>query len=276
MAEFFSLLVFKELSSRHSGKYTCVATNSAAKVNHTAELLVKVPPQWIFEPQDVATLLGNPLNVHCEAKGFPPPRVTWLRARERTSNDYQPLIDGTDGRLTILPNGSLWTASAGPQDEGHYLCRANNGIGSGLSKVIYVSVHGKLFVRFLSFFFLLLKIFIVYIYFFFSFLFTEPARFEFQSKNVTIRRGESVTLDCTVIGDNPIEVQWMHNSDRLDTNNHRLSISQIKTDNGLKSQLSIGSSDRQDSGVYRCTADNAYGRSEHLIYLAVQGTKFNI
>ncbi|XP_053986908.1 cell adhesion molecule Dscam2 isoform X2 [Hylaeus volcanicus] len=239
VAEFFSLLVFKELSSRHSGKYTCVATNSAAKVNHTAELLVKVPPQWIFEPQDVATLLGNPLNVHCEAKGFPPPRVTWLRSKSRTANDYQPLVDGSDGRLTILPNGSLWTASAGPQNEGHYLCRANNGIGPGLSKVIYVSVH-------------------------------EPARFEFQSKNVTIRRGESVTLDCTVIGDNPIEVLWMHNSDRLDTNSHRLSISQMKTEHGLKSQLSIGSSDRQDSGVYRCTADNAYGRSEHLIYLAVQ------
>ncbi|XP_015187903.1 PREDICTED: Down syndrome cell adhesion molecule-like protein Dscam2 isoform X4 [Polistes dominula] len=238
-AEFFSLLVFKELSSRHSGKYTCVATNSADKANHTAELLVKVPPQWIFEPQDVATLLGNQLNVHCEAKGFPPPRITWLRARGRTSNDYQPLVDGLNGRLTILSNGSLWTASAGPENEGHYLCRANNDIGSGLSKVIYVSVH-------------------------------EPARFEFQSKNVTIRRGESVTLDCTVIGDNPIEVQWMHNSDRLDTNSHRLSISQIKTDNGLKSQLSIGSSDRQDSGVYRCTASNAYGRSEHLIYLAVQ------
>ncbi|XP_076279934.1 Down syndrome cell adhesion molecule 3 isoform X5 [Lasioglossum baleicum] len=239
VADFFSVLVFNKLSSRHSGKYTCVATNSAAKVNHTAELLVKVPPQWISEPQDVATLLGNPLIVYCEAKGFPPPRVTWLRARGRTPNDYQPLLDGSDGRLTILPNGSLWTASAGPQDEGHYLCRANNGIGSGLSKVIYVSVH-------------------------------EPARFEFQSKNVTIRRGESVTLDCTVIGDNPIKVQWMHNSDRLDANNHRLSIRQIKAESGLKSQLSIDSSDRQDSGVYRCTAENAYGRSEHLIYLAVQ------
>lgn len=90
---------------------------------------------------------------------------------------------------------------------------------------------------------------------------------------MTIRRGESVTIDCTVIGDNPIEVQWMHNSDRLDMSNHRLSIGEIKTDNGLKSQLSIANSDRQDSGVYRCTASNAYGRSEHLIYLAVQGER---
>ncbi|GBO98926.1 Down syndrome cell adhesion molecule-like protein Dscam2 [Eumeta japonica] len=40
-AEFFSNLVFKEVSARHSGRYTCVASNSAAKVNYTAELVVK-------------------------------------------------------------------------------------------------------------------------------------------------------------------------------------------------------------------------------------------
>uniref|UniRef100_A0ABD2XN24 Down syndrome cell adhesion molecule-like protein Dscam2 n=1 Tax=Trichogramma kaykai TaxID=54128 RepID=A0ABD2XN24_9HYME len=241
--EFYSFLVFKDVSSRHSGKYTCLATNKAAKVNETAELLVKVPPQWTHEPQDVSALLGNPLYVHCRATGFPPPQITWLRGHARTAADFQPLSEIQSGvggpRLTMLPNGTLWTASAGPQHEGHYLCRANNSIGSGLSKVVYVSVH-------------------------------EPARFEFQSKNVTIRRGESVVLDCTVIGDNPINVQWSHNNNRLDTTAHRLAVTQAKTEQGLKSQLSIGMSDRQDSGVYRCTADNDYGRSEHFIYLAVQ------
>ena len=117
--------------------------NSAAKVNQTAELLVRVPPQWVFEPQNVSTLLGSPLIVNCKADGFPPPSVNWLRSRGRSANNYQPLIAGLDGRLTILPNDTLWTASAEPQDEGHYLCRANNSIGSGLSKVIYVSVNGK-------------------------------------------------------------------------------------------------------------------------------------
>lgn len=39
--EFFSLLVFKDITARHSGKYTCYATNSAAKINYTAELFVK-------------------------------------------------------------------------------------------------------------------------------------------------------------------------------------------------------------------------------------------
>lgn len=39
--EFFSLLVFKDISAKHSGRYTCYASNSAATVNYTSELLVK-------------------------------------------------------------------------------------------------------------------------------------------------------------------------------------------------------------------------------------------
>lgn len=37
----FSFLIFSDVSSRHSGDYTCVASNMAAKVNHTAQLMVK-------------------------------------------------------------------------------------------------------------------------------------------------------------------------------------------------------------------------------------------
>lgn len=40
-AEFYSMLIFKEVSSRHSGAYTCVANNAAAKANYTAHLMVK-------------------------------------------------------------------------------------------------------------------------------------------------------------------------------------------------------------------------------------------
>lgn len=45
--EFFSLLIFKDITARHSGKYTCYAANSAAKVNFTAELFVKGLFNWI-------------------------------------------------------------------------------------------------------------------------------------------------------------------------------------------------------------------------------------
>lgn len=42
-----------------------------------------------------------------------------------------------------MANGSMWLETVSPQDEGHYLCRATNGIGSGLGKVIYVGVNGN-------------------------------------------------------------------------------------------------------------------------------------
>lgn len=51
----------------------------------------------------------------------------------------------------------------------------------------------------------------------------------------------------------------------------RLSISEAKTDSGLRSQLYISRADRQDSGVYKCQAVNAFGHSDHYIYLSVQG-----
>lgn len=53
---------------------------------------------------------------------------------------------------------------------------------------------------------------------------------------------------------------------------YRVSVSEKRSESGASSQLSIAHAERQDSGVYRCRAENAYGRDELLIYLAVQGS----
>ncbi|XP_069687424.1 cell adhesion molecule Dscam1 isoform X3 [Periplaneta americana] len=235
---FFTFLVFNKVTSRHSGSYTCVASNSAASVNYTAQLLVKVAPQWVMEPQDVATLAGGSLVVHCQAQGFPQPQITWMRGQDRMSSEFQPL-DYADGRTVLTPNGSLVIQSVGPKDEGYYLCRATNGIGAGLSKVVSLSVN-------------------------------EPVKFDTPARNVTARRGESVTLSCDVRGDHPIQVYWLFNDQRIHHSNYRYSLSEVKLDSGLQSHLVIQQSDRQDSGQYVCQADNLYGHSKQTTLLAVQ------
>lgn len=48
-------------------------------------------------------------------------------------------------------------------------------------------------------------------------------------------------------------------------------MSEVRTETGIKSQLALTRAERRDSGAYRCQAENAYGRSEHIIYVAVQG-----
>lgn len=42
----------------------------------------------------------------------------------------------------VHSNGSLFVKNALEIDGGYYLCQANNKIGSGLSKVIFLTVHG--------------------------------------------------------------------------------------------------------------------------------------
>lgn len=56
--------------------------------------------------------------------------------------DFRP-VTNLDLQYSVLSNGSLSIAPAANHHEGQYMCRADNGIGRGLSKIITVSVNGK-------------------------------------------------------------------------------------------------------------------------------------
>ncbi|CAK1602580.1 unnamed protein product [Parnassius mnemosyne] len=234
----FSFLIFSHVTSKHSGEYTCVASNNAAEVNHTARLAVKVAPSWVYEPQDVSALLGTQIIAQCSTKGYPEPQIAWLKGQGAGGTDFRPL-SRLELPMTVLSNGSLTAAAAARVHEGRYMCRADNGVGRGLSKVITISVN-------------------------------EPAHFEFSSRNMSVRRTAAVSLTCEARGDPPIQLHWTHNMQRLDLSTYRISVSEKRSDSGASSTLSIAHAQRRDSGVYRCRAENAYGRDELLIYLAVQ------
>nr|XP_026487100.1 Down syndrome cell adhesion molecule-like protein Dscam2 [Vanessa tameamea] len=234
----FSFLIFSHVTSKHSGEYTCVASNTAAEVNHTARLAVKVAPSWVFEPQDVSVLLGTQILTHCSTKGYPEPRITWLKAQGPNSGDFRPLTR-IELPLSVLSNGSLSAAAAVHAHEGRYMCRSDNNVGRGLSKIITVSIN-------------------------------EPAHFEFSSRNMSVRRTSSASLSCAARGDPPIQLHWTHNMQRLDLSTYRVSVSEKRSESGASSTLTIAHAQRRDSGVYRCRAENAFGRDELLIYLAVQ------
>lgn len=68
---------------------------------------------------------------------------------------------------------------------------------------------------------------------------------------------------------NSIKIGWALGG--LNIPQTSISISEMQTAEGINSQLSIVRSDREDSGIYKCIAENPFGRSEHIIYLAVQG-----
>lgn len=97
--------------------------------------------------------------IDCAASGFPKPQITWLKGQGiflkqtlaqvlqllsagKSTNEYKQIMN-IHGKITLLSNGSIWMENLSPHDEGYYLCSASNGIGSGLSKVIFVGVNGK-------------------------------------------------------------------------------------------------------------------------------------
>lgn len=62
--------------------------------------------------------------------------------------DYKDIKDLKPGSDDIkIDEGTLSIHNIQKNHEGHYLCEAVNGIGSGLSAVITISVQGELVIR---------------------------------------------------------------------------------------------------------------------------------
>ncbi|XP_076390065.1 Down syndrome cell adhesion molecule 1 isoform X39 [Megachile rotundata] len=231
-------LTIESVAARHAGEYTCVASNAAGSTSHSAKLDVNVPPRWILEPTDKAFAQGSDARVECKADGFPKPQVTWKRAAGDTPGDY------TDLKLSnpdiSVEDGTLSINNIQKTNEGYYLCEAVNGIGSGLSAVILISVQA-------------------------------PPHFEITLRNQTARRGEPAVLQCEAQGEKPIGILWNMNNKRLDPkSDSRYTIREEILANGVLSDLSIKRTERSDSALFTCVATNAFGSDDTSINMVVQ------
>ncbi|ERL93382.1 hypothetical protein D910_10674, partial [Dendroctonus ponderosae] len=194
-----SLLSVSSLDSRHSGDFTCVASNPAAEVRFTAKLQVK----------------GS------------------------KSGDYEEVRDHMYTKL--LGNGTLLLQHVKEDREGYYLCQADNGINSGIGKVIQLRVNSSPY-------------------------FSAPSRM------ITVKKGDTALLHCDVNGDKPISVIWLRGG-KVELNpstNYRVNSKQDVTPDGVVAELQILNAAASDSGAYFCQASNMYGRDQQLVQLLVQ------
>lgn len=101
--------------------------------------------------------------------------------------------------------------------------------------------------------------------------FSAPAHFIQKSKTVQVVKGEQAHLQCSVLGDNPMEISWkmagQHISNGVD---QRYSIREQQLLEGMVSELGIERTIRQDTGIFTCSATNAYGNDDMNIQLIVQ------
>ncbi|KAJ8982888.1 hypothetical protein NQ317_004318 [Molorchus minor] len=239
-----NLLLIDAVTGSQAGNYTCTATNKAGSVSYTAPLniygsfFVDLPPRWILEPTDKAFAQGSDATVECKADGFPKPVVTWKRATGVSPGDYK---DFKPNNPDIkVEGGTLTINNIQKTNEGYYLCEAVNGIGSGLSAVILISVQA-------------------------------PPQFEVKYRNQTSRRGDPAVLQCEAKGEKPIGILWNINNKRLEPKgDNRYTIREEILPNGVLSDLSIKVTERSDSAIFTCVATNAFGSDDTNINMIVQ------
>ncbi|XP_068632811.1 cell adhesion molecule Dscam1 isoform X20 [Battus philenor] len=233
-----SILNIESVNYAHRGSYTCQLKNTAGETNHTTALSVNVPPRWILEPTDKAFAQGSDAKVECKADGFPKPQVTWKRAEGDMPGDYKDLKPNNPN--VKVEDGTLTITNIQKTNEGYYLCEAVNGIGSGLSAVILISVQA-------------------------------PPQFEIKMRNQTARRSEPAVLQCQAKGEKPIGIIWNMNNKRLEPKSDpRYTIREEILPGGVVSDLSIRRTERSDSALFTCVATNAFGSDDTSINMIIQ------
>ncbi|XP_063893545.1 cell adhesion molecule Dscam1 isoform X14 [Helicoverpa armigera] len=238
LGEKASVLSIPTAMGQHSGNYTCTASNRAGRAYHSVLVNIHVPPRWIIEPTDKAFAQGSDAKVECKADGFPKPQVTWKRAEGDTPGDYKDLKPNNPN--VKVEDGTLTIANIQKTNEGYYLCEAVNGIGSGLSAVILISVQA-------------------------------PPQFEIKMRNQTARRSEPAVLQCQAKGEKPIGIIWNMNNKRLEPKSDpRYTIREEILPGGVVSDLSIRRTERSDSALFTCVATNAFGSDDTSINMIIQ------
>ncbi|GAB6026763.1 Down syndrome cell adhesion molecule-like protein 1 [Chamberlinius hualienensis] len=237
--DYTSSLVISAIGPRHRGNYTCVAANGVSSASHSAFLSVHVPPSWILMPSDVEVYMDSSTIVDCKVDGTPEPKIKWMKAVENSPGEYDE-VAYIDEHTRQLPNGSLFMNRVREQDGGIYSCRATNGVGPGLGKVISVIVR-------------------------------MPVKFDIQYANETSRTGDTAVLRCQPTGDLPMEFTWFFGGRKINLeSNSRFSVEEM---NGVSNKpifdLTVTDVSRRDAGVYTCQVRNAYGGDETRVRLIV-------
>ncbi|GFY66508.1 titin [Trichonephila inaurata madagascariensis] len=304
-----SFLTVKSVTAYSSGNYTCEARNSAGKDSYSVSLVVNASPKWITEPNSVEGLAGSFVKLDCQVSGYPPPVITWTKqnddesmqntlnmakngslifsrlladhegeylckAQNNVGSTLKKLVTVTvleelkrkayivHGKRPIefhwLKNGKslkgtknmeiltqndysmLTISDVKSKDAGNYTCNVKNSVGIA-SHTAYLIVE-------------------------------VPARFDEKFTVVTVKKGDSASLRCEAIGDQPLSVIWRKDSKELrKINGGRYEIFETLTPKGLKSELVLREADRTDGQLYTCLTENPYGKDERSIKLLVMG-----
>ncbi|XP_067893515.1 hemicentin-1 isoform X1 [Heterodontus francisci] len=222
---------FLQIVSAHvsdTGRYTCIASNTAGNKNKIFNLNVLVSPKIPGvdiqgTPEDVTVILNSPTSLVCEAQSYPPATITWLK-------DGAPF--DSNKNVQIHPGGrTLQILNAQEKDAGRYTCIATNEAGETLKnyevKVYIPPTINK----------------------------ADVPGFGLSPKEIKIKVNNSLTLECESHAIPAAILRWYKDGQPLKKDDH-ITI----TANGHIIQ--IKNTQISDTGRYTCVATNIAGEDE--------------
>uniref|UniRef100_A0A3Q3GE37 Hemicentin 2 n=1 Tax=Labrus bergylta TaxID=56723 RepID=A0A3Q3GE37_9LABR len=208
-----------------AGQYSCVASNPAGTAAGTVNLEVGAGPLFSQTPVDVTASIGENITLPCIARGSPQPTVTWHRQNGRNI----PTRIDKNGRTMQLENGHLLIQSVWLDDEGLFICEAENQFGTIKTEPELVSLDW-------------------------------PPLLAQGAPLITTGIGQSLNIPCMLLDGIPLpERHWSYNGKPL---NGRMF---MRSDGSLY----IERASPEDAGTYVCTAVNVAGTMNITVGLEV-------
>ncbi|XP_071607418.1 hemicentin-1 isoform X3 [Heliangelus exortis] len=204
-----------------AGWYTCIAANLAGSSTVNMELAVHIPPKIHSTEEQVTVTEDSQAVLSCVAEGIPTPTINWKKDNT--------LLTEVAGKYQAMPDGNLILDNVVPEDSGSYTCIASSAAGED-THTFTLAVH------------------------------VLPTFTELPG-DVTLNKGEQLSLTCKATGMPVPKITWTFNSkiipvQYLDENGH--------------SELVIERVSKDDSGTYVCTAENVVGSIKAIGFVYVK------
>uniref|UniRef100_A0A8C4DFH1 Contactin-5 n=1 Tax=Dicentrarchus labrax TaxID=13489 RepID=A0A8C4DFH1_DICLA len=218
-----------------SGMYQCVAENKYGAIYSNAELkILASAPVFVHNPLRIIATLGKDVLLECKPRASPKPRITWKRGDRRIHIDFCVLSH----RIMLLRNNTLRIVNSSRADEGNYVCRAENQLGSAeMTAILWVK---------------------------------DAMRVELSPSRVEVTVGESVVLSCKATHDTSLDVafQWFFNQKPINFQQDGGHFEYIQTQSSTV-DLMIRSILLKHAGKYGCraqtSADTVFAEAELLV-----------
>lgn len=196
-------------------------------------------PKFTKALSDLTINDGEPLTLRCTVEGDPEPQISWSKNDKALSSSDIMEIKNKNGLCSLIINEVF------PEDEGLYVCKATNSIGTvettcklTVKPMTNSSSGGKTVKKQ-----------------------TGPSnnqapRIVSHLDSRHVNDGEPVTLSCRIIGADQFDVVWLHNNKEIKPSKDF----QYSSEANIY-KLQIAEIFPEDSGTYTCEAFNDAGES---------------